>query len=364
MKILTILLRKEFLQLWRDASSFILAFILPVLMMLLFGFCINMDSSVTSIAVVSEDESPQAHRVIEKLTGSPHISACVTTNRQQAFDMLHRGKVQGMIVFPVHASRRLARQQGGAEILIATDGSSPNTAQFTALYLQSIVTMALGENRPTAVDIRSSFLYNPAAESRHYIVPGAIALVLAMVGTFLTAMVVAREWERGTIETLLAGAISRLQFVLSKLIPYFLLGMGTMLVCVLCATCILQVPMRGSIWLIFGIAGLFLLSVLSVGLLVSTLVRNQYSASLISLMVAMLPSMLFSGFVFELSSMPSFVQAISYFIPARYLCTSLTPLFLSGSAGGVLLLNVMFMSLSGAFWFILVLAVTPKRLDS
>ena len=363
MKILTILLRKEFLQLWRDASSFILAFILPVLMMLLFGFCINMDSSVTSIAVVSEDESPQAHRVIEKLTGSPHISACVTTKRQQAFDMLHRGKVQGVIVFPVHASRRLA-QHAGAEILIATDGTSPNTAQFTALYLQSIVAMALGENTPTAVDIRSNFLYNPTAESRHYIVPGAIALVLAMVGTFLTAMVVAREWERGTIETLLAGAVSRLSFILSKLIPYFLLGMGTMLVCVLCATCILQVPMRGSIWLIFGIAGLFLLSVLSVGLLVSTLVRNQYSASLISLMVAMLPSMLFSGFVFELSSMPSFVQAISYFIPARYLCTGLTPLFLSGSAGGVLLMNTVFMSLSAAFWFTLVLAVTPQRLDS
>lgn len=363
MKTLTILLRKEFLQLWRDPSSFILAFILPVLMLLLFGFCINMDATMTTLAIVAEDESPQAHRIQEHIVGSPHVEACVVGNREHAFDLLHRGEVQAVVIIPPHVSRRMAQQQG-ADILIATDGTSPNTAQFSALYLQSMVTAALSEATTPPVDIRTSYLYNPAAESRHYIVPGAIALVLAMVGTFLTAMVVAREWERGTIETLLAGAVTRAQFVLSKLIPYFLLGVGTMLVCLWCAACVLQVPIRGSHLLILAMAGLFLLSVLSIGLLVSTLTRNQYSASLLSLMIAMLPTMLLSGFVFELTSMPAFVQAVSYFIPARYLCSTLTPLFLSGAAGGVLLLNTMFMGVSAAFWFAFVLLVTPKRLDS
>ena len=269
-----------------------------------------------------------------------------------------------MLVVPAHAAQQAERHEA-PDLLVATDGSIPNTAQFTAMYLQSIYARWQTENGiGYKVDIRTNYRFNPAAESRWYIVPGAIAMVLAMVGTFLTSMVVAREWERGTIESILATSTTRVEFLISKLIPYFFMGLGAMLVCVIFARFVFAVPIHASLWAVFGVAALFLLSVLCMGLLISTAVRNQYSASLISLMVAMLPSMLLSGFVFELTSAPGFVQGVSYFIPARYFYSCLTSQFLAGGHASVLLFNVGMLAVSALFWFTLVLLITPKRLDS
>ena len=364
MRRLLILTQKEFLQMWRDPSSFILAFILPAAMILLFGFCVNLDSSVTRLALVAEDESPAMHRLIEYLEGSHNIEVLRMTSRSEAQQFLHTGAVHGMLVVPGHAAQQAERHEA-PDLLVATDGSIPNTAQFTAMYLQSIYARWQTENGiGYKVDIRTNYRFNPAAESRWYIVPGAIAMVLAMVGTFLTSMVVAREWERGTIESILATSTTRVEFLISKLIPYFFMGLGAMLVCVIFARFVFAVPIHASLWAVFGVAALFLLSVLCMGLLISTAVRNQYSASLISLMVAMLPSMLLSGFVFELTSAPGFVQGVSYFIPARYFYSCLTSQFLAGGHASVLLFNVGMLAVSALFWFTLVLLITPKRLDS
>lgn len=364
MRRLLILTQKEFLQMWRDPSSFILAFIMPAVMILLFGFCVNLDSSVTRLALVAEDESPAMHRLIEYLEGSHNIEVLRMTSRSEAQQFLHTGAVHGMLVVPAHAAQQAERHEA-PDLLVATDGSIPNTAQFTAMYLQSIYARWQTENGiGYKVDIRTNYRFNPAAESRWYIVPGAIAMVLAMVGTFLTSMVVAREWERGTIESILATSTTRVEFLISKLIPYFFMGLGAMLVCVIFARFVFAVPIHTSLWAVFGVAALFLLCVLCMGLLISTAVRNQYSASLISLMVAMLPSMLLSGFVFELTSAPGFVQGVSYFIPARYFYSCLTSQFLAGGHASVLLFNVGMLAVSALFWFALVLLITPKRLDS
>lgn len=364
MKRLISLMYKELLQMRRDPSSFLLAFVLPVALILLFGFCVNMDSSITRVAVVIGDESPAMHRLVERLYGSPNIRAQRVENRDAALDLLQRGDVHGALIIPVHASNSAERNHQ-PELMVATDGSVPSTAQFTAMYLQSVCQQWwLDEHGGAPIDVRISYRYNPAADSRNYIVPGAVSMVLSMVGIFLTAMVVAREWERGSIESLLATPMSRVEFVLSKLLPYFLPGLGAMSVCVLCAVWVFDVPLRGSVWLIFSIATLFLCSVLCMGLLISTIVRNQYSASLLSMMIGLLPTMLLSGFVFELSSMPAAVETLSYFIPARYLCSSITPLFLAGENGAVLSLNCALLVTSACFWFSLVLFVTPKRLDS
>ena len=364
MRRLLILTQKEFLQMWRDPSAFILAFIMPAVMILLFGFCVNLDSSVTRLALVAEDESPAMHRLIEYLEGSRNIEVLRTTSRPEAQQLLHTGAVHGMLVVPGHAAQQAERHEA-PDLLMATDGSIPNTAQFTAMYLQSIYARWQAENGVgSKVDIRTNYRFNPVAESRWYIVPGAIAMVLAMVGTFLTSMVVAREWERGTIESILATSTTRVEFLISKLIPYFFMGLGAMLVCVIFARFVFAVPIHASLWAVFGVAALFLLSVLCMGLLISTAVRSQYSASLISLMVAMLPSMLLSGFVFELTSAPGFVQGVSYFIPARYFCSCLASLFLAGGHATILLFNVGMLAVSALFWFALVLLITPKRLDS
>ncbi|MGN0836031.1 MAG: ABC transporter permease, partial [Akkermansia sp.] len=181
--------------------------------------------------------------------------------------------------------------------------------------------------------------------------------------TFLTAMVVAREWERGTMEQLLTTPVTRGEFIISKLLPYWVLGMGALSVCILCTRCLFGVPMRAPLWAVAGVGGLFLLSVLSMGLLISTLVRNQYTASLLAMVASILPTMLLSGLIFEISSMPAVIRAISYFIPARYLLRAYTTLFLAGPMWQVLLHQILFLAVSALFWCSLVPLVTPKRLD-
>lgn len=364
MKHLLPLVVKEFKQIRRDVSSLILAFVLPVLMILLFGCCINFDSTITRLVVVLEDEAAAAHGFMEQLTGSPNIELTRSTSREEALQQLRRGQVQGILIIPSDFSRAFARR-GEVKALVATDGTSPNTASFTSLYVQEAAQMWLQrEGRSAPIQVIPLYRYNQAAISRHYILPGAMAVVLSFIGTLLTTMVVAREWERGSMEGLLASPMGRMEFILSKLIPYFLLGLGAMAVCTATATLLFGVPLRAPLWLVFCMAALFLLSVLSIGLLISTLVRSQYTSSLIAMNISILPTILLSGFVFEISSMPGWVQAISYLIPARYFSSSLTTLFLAGGGGSVLLLNTLFLSLSALLWLSLVFLATPKRLDT
>jgi ABC-2 type transport system permease protein len=364
MKHLIPLVIKEMKQIRRDVSAIILAFVLPILMIILFGYCINLDSSVTTLALVTEDEAPVAHSLIEDVTGSNNFKVFRVSDRTTGLGMLHKGEVDGMLILPSDFSKACT-MRGEVKLLLATDGTVPNTAQFTSLYVQSIVQswLALQHHQASKITVTPLYLYNQAAISRYYILPGAIAVVLSFVGTLLTTMVVAREWERGTIEGILSSSIGRFEFILSKLIPYFILGMGAMTVCSVTAIFLFHVPMRASIFLVIGISSIFLLSVLSIGLLISTLVRAQYTASLIAMNVSILPTIMLSGFIYEISSMPSWVQCISLFIPARYFSNSLSSLFLAGNSGSLLVLNTVFLVISAIFWLGLVYILTPKRLD-
>lgn len=368
MRLLALIL-KEFRQVRRDSSSILLAFVLPILMLALFGLCVNYDTSVTKLALVTEDEAPTAHRFLEQLQGSPYFRVNRVADESTAMEQLRCGTIHAALIIPSDFSRTV-EARGETRLLLVTDGSTPNTAQFTSLYLQSICATWLQKQISTstaagtaAIEVVPLYRFNSAAISRRYILPGSIAVVISFVGTFLTAMVVAREWERGTMELLLASPMTRFEFILSKLIPYFLLGLGAMGVCTLAATLIFGVPLRAPVWLLFGITAIFLLSVLALGLLISTLLRNQYSASLVSLNVSVLPTIMLSGFIFELSSTPGWVQAISYLIPARYFAPSLSTLFLAGAEWAALLLNVLLLIISAIFWLGLVYLSTPKRLD-
>lgn len=368
MRLLALII-KEFRQVRRDSSSILLAFVLPIIMLMLFGLCVNYDTSVTKLALVTEDEAPTAHRFLEHLQGSPYFRVDRVDDEDAAMEQLRSGEIHAVLIIPSDFSRAV-EARGETRLLLATDGSMPNTAQFTSLYLQSICgtwlreqISARGSTGIAAIEVIPLYRFNSAAISRRYILPGSIAVVLSFVGTFLTAMVVAREWERGTMELLLASPMSRFEFILSKLIPYFLLGLGAMCVCTLAATLLFGVPLRAPVWLLLGITSIFLLSVLALGLLISTLLRNQYSASLVSLNVSVLPTIMLSGFIFELSSTPGWVQAISYLIPARYFSPSLSTLFLAGAEWAALLLNVLLLVISAFFWLGLVYIATPRRLD-
>ncbi len=358
---------KECCQIRRDPSSLLLACVIPVLMILLYGYCINFDSSVTKLAVVLQDEAPAAHSFVEKLTGSPNFDIVRAGSESDALRLLQMNEVHAALLIPNDFSSTVARGEG-TRLLLAADGSMPNTAQFSAAYVQRAWQAWEAERSVAAgrggISVETSYRFNPTADSTNSILPGTIAVVLSFIGSFLTAMVVAREWERGTIELVLASPATKLEFVLSKLIPYFVLGMLSMGVCVLAALYIFGLPLHAPLWQPFAVAAIFLFSVLSLGLLISTLTKNQYSASLVTLMISMMPTMLLSGFVFEVSSMPVIIQAVSKIIPASYFIPTLSTLFLAGGIWSAIWVDVLVLAITGILWTLLVLLVTPRRLDS
>ncbi len=367
MRRLLALTLKECCQIRRDPSSLLLACVIPVLMILLYGYCINLDSSITKLALVLHDEAPAAHSFVEKLTGSPNFEVLRAESEEEALRRLQMNEVQAALFIPNDFSSTAGRGEG-ARLLLAADGSVPNTAQFSAAYVQAVWQAWVAEHGAAAgrggISVETSYRFNPTADSTNSILPGTIAVVLSFIGSFLTAMVVAREWERGTIELVLASPATRVEFVFSKLIPYFVLGMAAMGVCVLSAIYIFGVPLHAPWWQPFAVAAIFLMSVLSIGLLISTLVKNQYTASLIALTVSMLPTMLLSGFVFEVSSMPVIIQIISKIIPASYFVPALSTLFLAGGIWSAIWIDVLVLAVSGILWTLLVILATPRRLDS
>jgi ABC-2 type transport system permease protein len=205
--------------------------------------------------------------------------------------------------------------------------------------------------------------FNPELKSRYFLVPGAIAVIMTMVGTLLTALVVAREWERGTMEAIMATPVSMAEFLASKLIPYFVLGLGAMVMCTLVAIFAFDVPFRGSPVALLLIASAFLVPALGQGLLISAATKNQFVASQIALLSAFLPSFLLSGFLFEIASMPTFIQAITYAVPARYLIPSLQTVFVAGDQWGLFVRDIAAMLCFGAVFFALTFRATRKRLD-
>ncbi len=366
MRRLLALIVKECCQIRRDPSSLLLACVIPILMILLYGYCINLDNSVTKLAVVLHDEAPAVHGFVEKLSGSPNFKVIRVESEDEALRRLQMNEVHAALLIPNDFSATAERGER-PRLLLASDGSMPNTAQFSAAYVQGVWLAWAAEKGTTTgggISVETSYRFNPTADSTYSIMPGTIAVVLSFIGSFLTAMVVAREWERGTIELVLASPVTRGEFVLSKLIPYFVLGIVAMGVCVLAALYIFGLPLHAPWWQPFAVAAIFLLSVLSIGLLISTLVKNQYSASLIALMVSMLPTMLLSGFVFEVSSMPVIIQVISKVIPASYFVPTLSTLFLAGGIWSAIWLDVLVLAVSGILWTLLVILATPRRLDS
>lgn len=207
------------------------------------------------------------------------------------------------------------------------------------------------------------YWFNPAAISQHFIIPGAITIIMTVIGAILTSLVIAREWERGTMEALLSTQVTRTELLLSKLLPYYILGLLAMTLCMLVAVFVMGVPYRGSLAILFVMTSLFLASTLGMGLLISTITRNQFNAAMVALNAGFLPAVMLSGFIFEIDSMPAIVQAVTYVIPARYFVSTLQTLFLAGNIGSVLLVNLLFLIISAVVFIGLTAWKTKRRLD-
>lgn len=361
---------KESKQIVRDPSSALIAIVIPLMLLFIFGYGINLDSSKLRVGILMDQQSQPARELVDTFTGSPFIDATISDNRNLLINKMQAGEIRGIVVIPVNFAEQLLRPDGHAAIQVITDGSEPNTANFVQAYTKGVWHTWLiqqGENQgyPTdpLIELNMRYWFNEAALSQHFIIPGAISIIMTVVGAILTSLVIAREWERGTMEALLSTQITRTELLLSKLLPYQLLGSFVMVLCMLVTTLILDIPYRGSLLILFVITSLYLATALGMGLLISTMTRNQFNAAMVALNAAFLPAIMLSGFIFEIDSMPVFIQVVTYFIPARYFVSSLQTLFLAGDIYLVLLTDFLLLIASAILFIGLTALKTRRRLD-
>jgi len=363
---LAALVRKESLQVVRDPSAILIAFVLPVVLLFLFSYAVSLDVREVEIGVVDESEGAAAHELAAAFSGTRYFDVTLARDRREVAPRVVAGELRGFVVIPQDFERRLASGTGEPLIQIVTDGSQPNTANFVGGYAQGVLGTWLagrgGASEP-AISLEPRFWFNPELESRRFLVPGAIAIVMTMIGTLLTALVVAREWERGTMEAMMSTPASILEILLGKLVPYFVLGLIATVGCALLAMAVFGVPLRGSWLALLTLSSIFLVPALGQGLLISAVTKNQFIAAQAALLSGFLPSFLLSGFLFEIKSMPGWIQVITYAVPARYFVASLQTVFLAGDVWRQFLPNLAAMLAIGAVFFTLTALNTRKSLD-
>jgi ABC-2 type transport system permease protein len=365
------LFAKETRQILRDPSTALIAFVLPLLLLFLFGYGVNLDTARTRIGVDRRDDSQAAASLAHDFASSRWFNAVEAAPVAELGHDLVAGRIRGIVVIPDGFGREVAR--GGGTIQVITDASLPNTAGFVASYAEGVRATWAANNAverglvspgsqpapPIAVNHR--YWFNPELTSRFFLVPGSIAVVMTMIGTLLTALVVAREWERGTLEGLMATPIGMGEFIITKVVPYFVLALCSMTLCTLLAILLFGVPFRGSPLALLAISAAFLIPALGQGLLISAATKNQFVASQISLITAFMPTLLLSGFLFEIDSMPAPIRLITYLVPARYLIPQLQTVFLAGDDWGLYLPNMAALLGFGALFFGIAVRVTRRR---
>ena len=361
-------MRKEWGQIVRDPSTFGIAGFLPLLLLFLFGYAISLDTAATRTAMVQQDSGGAAQRLAGAFAASASFRIEPVASVAAARDALVAGRVRAIIVIPQDFSRNVAQARPAAVQLI-TDGSVPNTAAFADGHARGLVRQwaadeARMQGRAVMPPLRivPHYVYNATLESRHFLVPGAIAIVMAMIGSMLTALVVAREWERATMEALLATRLSVAEMIAAKVIPYFLLGLCSMSLCVAVAVGIYELPLRGSLLALIGLSAAFLFATLGQGLLISAAAKSQFVSTQYALLSGFLPSLLLSGFLFEISSMPTPIQWLTWLVPARYLIPPLESLFLAGDIWGLILPSMAALTGFGLFFFWRAVKATQKSI--
>jgi ABC-2 type transport system permease protein len=364
------LILKEGFQIIRDPSSILISIVLPLFLLFLYGFGVSLDMNHLSIGLVLEETSPDAQSFADSLKGSRFFVTHIVRDRRELMDPLTRGLIRGFLVIPSYFSEFRQRQDAVAPIQVVADGSEPNTANFVHNYANGIYQIWLQEEHLSdnvslnpLVQIDQRVWYNEELESRFFLLSGSLAIIMTLIGTLLTALVVAREWERGTMESLMSTTIGIKELVIGKLIPYFILGMISMILCILVSVYGYGLPLRGSFLLLIFVSAVFLFSALGLGLMISTIAKNQIVAYQVSLVTGFLPAYILSGFLFEIASMPLPIKILTYFLTARYFVQCLQTLFLVGNVWPLLLLNLVPMTVIGLIFFYITAKKTVKRLD-
>lgn len=357
------LIRKEFIQIVRDPSSIAIAFLMPLALLLLFGYGVSLDAEHVPVGLVVEQSSHDSANLAAAFEGSRYFAPVRYPAMPQAVAALLAGEIDGIVRLRANFSERL-RRPDGAPIQLIVNGVNANNARLIQGYAQGVwsnwlahYAEARAQDLAIPVQIEQRVWFNSELRSRNFLVPGLIVVIMTLIGALLTAMVMAREWERGTMEALLVTPVTTNELLLGKLIPYFVLGTGGMALSVTMAVGLFDVPLRGSLWLLFFTSSLFLLVALGMGLLISVAARSQFVAGQVAIIVTFLPAFLLSGFIFDIGSMPDVVQWITRIVAARYFVAIMQTLFLAGDIWSVILPN----TLALAVMAVIFLGVTWRR---
>jgi ABC-2 type transport system permease protein len=361
--------RKEWLQLKRDPRSMILAFALPLALLVFFGYAITWDVEDLPLAVVDQDGGARARSLVEAFEATGYFRVTERpASSADADELLTRGTVRGVLVIPPDFTRSLASGRR-ARLQLLLDGSDANTATIAMNYGEAIVGRfargaVLQGRRATEVPLRAEVRvwYNPTLASRNMIVPGLIAVIMSIIAAMLTALTIAREWERGTMEQLASTPVTRVEVILGKLLPYVLIGAFDVVATVVAGMLLFATPLNGSVLVLGLLTLLFLVGALGLGIFISAAVKSQVLATQVAMVATYLPAVLLSGFLFDIASMPVVLRAVTYLIPARYFVTVTRGIFLKGVGLEVLWVQGLFMAAFAALGLGLAVRVFRKEL--
>ena len=368
--------RKETLQVVRDPRSLMIALLLPLMQMFMLGYGVNLDVAHIPLCALDQEGSQQSAEVLHGFAASRYFALAPALHDMAAVTRhIDDRRCTAAVVIPAGFSRTLA-DQGSASVQLLLDGTDSNTAGIAAGYarvvlgaysdrlqLQAIQRQGGRPQTQTPLDVQARVWFNEDLESRYFIIPGVVALVMAIVGAQLTSLTIAREWERGTMELLVSTPVQPLELMLGKLAPYFAVGLLDAAICLVLAVGWFEVPYRGTLLTLLLTTSLFLTVVLCIGYCVSVAIRSQVGASQIALIVTMLPTTLLSGFSFPIDQMPALVQKVTYLVSARYYVTILKAAFLKGATMGELWLPVACLALYAALLVLLAARAFHKTLD-
>jgi ABC-2 type transport system permease protein len=331
--------RKEVLQLRRDTRSLLLAFLLPLLLLVLFGYAISWDVDHIRAAVLDQDRRAPSRALRDALQASGYFDGVAELGRPAAIDAaLEGGRAQIVFVIPPDFSADLEAGRE-ARLQAIVDGSDANTATIVLAYAEAVVGTYSAEVRLAGARRATSRLpavaesrvwYNEELRSRNMIVPGLVAVIMMIIAALLTSLTIAREWERGTMEQLAATPVRRLEVVLGKLLPYLGIGLLDVAAASLLGTVLFDVPLRGSPWLLMALSTAFLVGALGLGIFISAVARSQLLATQVAMLATFLPAFLLSGFMFSIEVMPAPLRALTYLVPARYFLVVTRGIFLKG----------------------------------
>jgi len=336
------LTRKEFIHVIRDARSLGMAIAIPMIMLLLFGYALTLDVDNVPVAVWDRSNTAESREFISHFAGSRYFSVRkFVKNSSEIENALDSRRALLGLVIPEDFDQRIKIGRK-VPVQLIVDGSDANTstiaigyAEVIAMTYSQVITLEhssriAGIKQQVPLEVRPRVWFNPDMQSKNFIIPGLIAIIMMVIAALLTSLTVAREWENGTMEQLISTPVKSGELILGKLIPYFVIGMIDVTLAVLMGEFLFDVPLHGNVVLLFTMAAIFLVGTLGMGLMISIIAKSQLVASQLALVTTFLPAFLLSGFVFSIPNMPHVLQLVSYVVPARYFVSLIKGIYLKG----------------------------------